>query len=176
MFVVSLTYTWACLYTSLHKVVMKMSLFLSQTWGTWPLTLSLVGSSVMRLEDLTTTYVCHSCICGSESFNPYFTPSWSVRTEYTKNEQCFILHCASLAESHLLGLVEELPTGHRKCHKESMDCPRCPMAWCELVHCWGCVCKAQLGSQSCSHMCRAGFYGGKNKAQNFTVKLCSFAQ
>lgn len=83
MFVVSITYTWACLYIALHSVVMVKMITQRTALPSEPdprnmasdLILNLLGSSARRLEGLITTYTCHSHICGSERLNPRFAPS-----------------------------------------------------------------------------------------------------
>lgn len=54
----------------------------------------------------------------------------------------------------------------RKCHENSIGCPRYPMALSNRTLRTiedACVCKARTGSWSRSHVCKTGFYGGKRK-------------
>jgi len=74
MFVVSVTYMWACCYIALHLVVMVKMIAQKaalrsgpdlKNMGSDP-RLNLLESSAMGLEDLITTYACHNHICGPE--------------------------------------------------------------------------------------------------------------
>lgn len=148
-FVVSVTYTRACLYIALHPVAMvKMTAQRTAIPSETDLrnvasepTLDLLESSVMRLEHLISTYTCHSHTCG---LNPCSTPSCTKATQSMSNASSFLelLWQKTICQD----LWRNCPLLTRSALKRAQTVPGVSrFIQSDLKDCWGSACKADLG-------------------------------